>query len=57
MKTRVLLARFDRTRGTLTLDERFRAPGSTEPGFRMENTTWPHGGSGAGVPHGAVFSR
>jgi len=57
MKTRVLLARFDRSRGTLTLDERFRAPGSIEPGFRMENTTWPHGGSGPGVPHGAVFSR
>jgi hypothetical protein len=57
MKTRVLLAHFDAQRGTLALDERFRAAGSTEPGLRMERVTWPHGGSGAAVPHAAVFSR
>jgi hypothetical protein len=57
MKTRVLIARFDETNGMLTLDERFRASGSAEPGFRMEGVAWPHGGSGAAVPHGAVFSR
>lgn len=57
MKTRVLMALFDEKSGRLTLDERFRAAGSTEPGFRMEGTTWPHGGTGAAVPHGAVFSR
>jgi len=57
MKTRVLIARFDETNGKLTLDERFRATGSAEPGFRMEGVAWPHGGSGAAVPHGAVFSR
>jgi hypothetical protein len=57
MKTRVLLARFDESNGRLTLDERFRAAGSAEPGIRMEGVAWPHGGSGAAVPHGAVFSR
>ena len=57
MKTRVLIARFNKTNGALTLDERFRAPGSAEPGFRMEGVAWPHGGRGAAVPHGAVFSR
>ncbi len=57
MKTRVLIARFDETNGRLTLDERFRADGSAEPGFRMEGVSWPHGGRGAAVPHGAVFSR
>ncbi len=57
MKTRLLIARFDETNGKLTLDERFRAAGSAEPGFRMEGVSWPHGGSGAAVPHGAVFSR
>lgn len=57
MKTRVLIARFDTTTGKLTLDERFRAAGSAEPGFRMEGVLWPHGGNGAAVPHGAVFSR
>jgi hypothetical protein len=57
MKTRVLIARFDATNGKLALDERFRAAGSAEPGFRMAGITWPHGGSGPAVPHGAVFSR
>jgi hypothetical protein len=29
----------------------------TEPGFRIDNKTWPHGGAARGIPHGAVFSR
>ena len=57
MKTRVIMARFDETTGKLTLDERFRASGSAEPGIRLEGITWPHGGSAAAIPHGAVFSR
>ena len=57
MRTRVLIARFDAATGKLRLDERFRAAGSAEVGFRMENIAWPHGGSAAAVPHGAVFSR
>ncbi len=57
LRTRVLMARFDPTSGRLTLDQRFRAAGSAEPGFRMENITWPHGGTAAAIPHGAVFSR
>jgi hypothetical protein len=57
MKTRVLLATFNATTGALALDERFRADGSADVGMRMENTTWPHGGNGPGIPHGAVFSR
>ena len=57
MKTRVLLATFNERTGALALDERFRAEGSTEAGMRMEHITWPHGGTAAGIPHGAVFSR
>lgn len=57
MKTRVLIARFDEMNGKLLLDERFRAAGTAEPGLRMEGVLWPHGGLGAAVPHGAVFSR
>jgi hypothetical protein len=57
MKTRVLIAKFDASTGQLSLDDRFHAAGSTEPGLRLENVTWPHGGSAAAVPHGAVFSR
>jgi hypothetical protein len=57
MKTRILLARFNEANGTLTLDERFRAAGSAEPGHRMEGIVWPHGARRAAVPHGTVFSR
>lgn len=57
MQHRVVIARFDSTSGQLTLDERFREEGAREPGFRMDNKTWPHGGSAKGIPHGAVFSR
>ncbi|MEP6620957.1 MAG: hypothetical protein ABJE47_16650 [bacterium] len=57
MKSRVVMARFDETNGKLALDERFRAAGSSEAGMRMEGITWPHGGNGAAIPHGAVFSR
>lgn len=57
MRTRVIIAKFDAATGQLTLDHRFRAADSREPGLRMEGTTWPHGGAGAAVPHGAVFSR
>ena len=57
MKHRVLIARFDSASGRLSLDERFREPGSSEPGFLMDNKTWPHGGSAQGIPHGSVFAR
>jgi hypothetical protein len=57
MRHRVLIARFDPATGQLALDERFREEGSDEPGFRMDDETWPHGGQAKGIPHGAVFSR
>ena len=44
MKHRVVIARFDSTTGRLSLDERFREEGASEPGFRMDDKTWPHGG-------------
>lgn len=57
MKTHVVMARFDEATGALALDTRFRDAGSSEIGVRLENVTWPHGGTAAAVPHGAVFSR
>jgi len=48
MRHRVVLLRFDPATGRLSLDE---------PGYRMDDKTWPHGGSAKGIPHGAVFSR
>ena len=57
MRNRAVIARFDSATGGLAIDERFREEGASEAGFRMDGKTWPHGGSAAGIPHGAVFSR
>lgn len=57
MQHRVLIARFDPATGQLAWDTRFREEGATEPGYRMDDKTWPHGGKAKGIPHGAVFSR
>ncbi len=57
MVHRVELVHFDSTTGALTRDTLFRDAGAATPGVRLDNKTWPHGGSAAGVPHGAVFSR
>jgi hypothetical protein len=56
MMHRIVLATFDEATGRLELDERFRDDGATQPGLRMDNTSWPHGGTSVGTPHGAVFS-
>ena len=56
MQYRVMMAHFDAKSGRLSLDTRFRDEGVSTPGVRMDNKTWPHGGSAAGIPHGAVFS-
>ena len=53
----VLLADLDRATGALTLDTTFKAPGSTQPGVYFARDEWPHGRTGAAVPHGAVFAR
>jgi hypothetical protein len=53
---RVMLANFDEATGHLTIDGRFRDDGAADSGMRMDNKSWPHGGSLPGIPHGAVFS-
>ena len=40
-----VVARFDPGTGALSLDERFRDPGSDRPAFRSERAEWPHGGT------------
>ncbi len=43
--------------GELTIDTRFHdVQSASEPGIRFASEHWPHGGTGAAVPHGAVFS-
>jgi len=53
---RVIVARFDAATGQLMLDEEFGA-GDGRPGISFERDRWPHGATGPGDPHGAVFSR
>lgn len=55
--SRLFMLHFDRSSGQVTLDTEFRNPGSTSPGFSMSDLNLPHGFRGAGLPHGAVFSR
>jgi hypothetical protein len=57
MRNRVVLLQFNQATGALTVDNRFREPGAASPGYLMTGKTWPHGGTAAGIPHGAVFSR
>jgi hypothetical protein len=57
MLHRIVILRFDAVTGQLSMDARFREAGATEPGFRMDDKTWPHGGRAGGIPHGTVFSR
>lgn len=54
---RLYMLNFDPKTGTLTLDDRFRDPGSDRPGVSTDGKSWPHGFTGDAYPHGTVFSR
>jgi hypothetical protein len=54
---RLLLVDFDPASGKLSMDQRFRDPGSSTAGIRLTGKTWPHGFTGNAVPQGTVFSR
>ena len=53
---RMYLLKLDQENGALTIDEGFRGDDG-KPGFSFAPRTWPHGWTGEGKPHGAVFSR
>ena len=53
---RAYLLKLDPATGALTIDTAFR-DGDGLPGFNFGRRKWPHGWTGAGKPHGAVFSR
>lgn len=53
---RLYLLKLDETTGALSIDETFRDTDG-QPGFSFAKRTWPHGWTGEGKPHGAVFSR
>ncbi|HVL30065.1 MAG TPA: hypothetical protein VM326_05045, partial [Sphingomicrobium sp.] len=53
---RLYLLKLDAASGKLSIDESFR-DADGKPGFSFASRAWPHGWSGEGKPHGAVFSR
>lgn len=53
---RTYLLKLDPANGALSIDTAFR-DADGQPGFSFASRTWPHGWTGAGKPHGAVFSR
>lgn len=53
---RMYLLKLDAATGALSIDESFR-DADGKPGFSFASRTWPHGWTGEGKPHGAVFSR
>ena len=53
---RMYLLKLDAASGTLTIDETFRDTDG-KVGFSFAKRAWPHGWTGEGTPHGAVFSR
>ena len=52
---RMWMLQVDRATGQLTLDRQFRDAGSDRPGIAFDRASWPHGATGAAVPHGTVF--
>jgi hypothetical protein len=51
----VAIANLDQQTGKLTLDEDFREKGVDQPGIDFDRSSWPHGKTGKGVVHGALF--
>jgi len=52
---RMWMLKLDRATGGLALDSAFRDAGSTRPGIAFDRADWPHGATGAAIPHGTVF--
>jgi len=52
---RMWMLTIDRSTGQLTLDTAFRDAGWDRPGITFDRRSWPHGETGAAVPHGSVF--
>jgi len=53
---RAYLLKLDEATGALSIDNAFR-DADGQPGFNFARRAWPHGWTGEGAPHGAVFSR
>ena len=56
-EARMWMLRVDAASGRLSLDTSFRDPGDERPGITFDRNRWPHGTTGAGIPHGSLFIR
>ena len=54
---RLFILNFDPATGAISVDQRFRDPGTARAGILLTGANWPSGFVGNVVPHGAVFSR
>jgi hypothetical protein len=53
---RLFMLRFAPETGALAVDSAFHDDRGN-PGFDLDNRTWPHGWTGPAIAHGVVFSR
>ena len=53
----VLMYWVDPVSGALTLDEAFGNVDGPGPGLDMTRDEWPHGSTGAAIPHAVLFGR
>ena len=53
---RMYLLKLNGATGALSIDDAFR-DADGQPGISFAKRAWPHGWTGEGAPHGAVFSR
>lgn len=51
----VSIVNVDKETGKLTLDENFKVKGADYPGVEFDRARWPHGPTGKGLVHGALF--
>jgi len=53
---RLFMLTFDPESGLLAIDRAFHDDRGN-PGFDLDNRTWPHGWTGSAIAHGVVFSN
>jgi hypothetical protein len=53
---RLFLVKLDTSTGALAMDDAFH-DADGRPGYNLADRQWPHGWTGSGLPHGAVFSK
>ena len=53
----IMILNVDLVTGELSVDERFGAVEDSTPGISFDRADWPHGPTGAAMPHAALFGN